>query len=197
MTETESAGKNNIKHSEEDYIVTASGNFVARGATLQGAQRVELKGRSVVSAGVVLRGDLAAIRVGRYTFIDTGTVITPPAVLPFASAQQQAAYAPVSVGAHTTLGAQCDIQAAAIGSYNLIGDGVVLGPRVILKDAVVVADDTHIPADTVIPPFTRVSNNHNNSHQLALIPLSPATIPVLQESALDAYHERVRFLTGA
>eukprot|EP00977_Amphora_coffeiformis_P019485 scaffold7295_cov167-Amphora_coffeaeformis.AAC.7 len=184
----------------DDYIRTASGNFVARAATLHGALQVELKGRSWIEAGVTFRGDLAPIRVGRYNSIHKGTTITPPLLIPATEANNN--YAPVSIGAHTTIGTDCDIQAAAIGSYNSIGNNVILGPRVILKDAVVVMDGTIVPADTVIPPFTRVSStaSSSTSHhppQLVLIPLSPATIPILQESALDTYHERIRFVAGA
>lgn len=200
MTDDSAVARTVLK--SEDYIRTASGNFVARGAILQGAQQVELKGRTWVEAGVTLRGDLAPIRVGRYNSIRSGTTIAPPVLnMPSGGGggnQQQ--HAPVSIGAHTTIGTDCDIQAAAIGSYNVIGDRVILGPRVILKDAVVVTAGTHVPADTVIPPFTRVSSSSSSSpkqqRQLAWIALSPATIPILQESALDAYHERVRLVTG-
>jgi hypothetical protein len=65
-----------------------------------------------------------------------------------------------------------------------------------LKDAVVVAAGTVIAADTVVPPFTRVSSPHGGG-ALQMTPLSPAAIPLLQEAALDAYHERVRLVTGA
>ena len=176
---------------DDDYIRTASGNFVSRHATLQGAHQVELKGRSWFETGVTLRGDLAPIRVGRYNAIGTATSIVPPPLLPSNdgnAAASENAHVPVSIGAHTTIGTHCDIQAAAIGSYNCIGNHVTLGPRVILKDAVVVVDGTKIPADTVIPPFTRVSPGT----PLELISLSPATIPILQDAALDNYHERVR-----
>ena len=188
-----------VKSEGEDYIRTATGNFVSRAATLEGAQHVELKGRSWIQAGVTFRGDLAPIRVGRYNSIHKGTTIMPPLLTP--STETNGNYAPVSIGAHTTIGTDCDIQAAAIGSYNSIGNGVVLGPRVILKDAVVVTDGTVVPADMVIPPFTRVSSTSSStSHhppQLELIPLSPATSPILQELALDTYHERIRLMAGA
>lgn len=184
----------------DDYIRTASGNFVSRHATLQGAQHVELKGRTWVDAGVTLRGDLAPIRVGRYNAIGKNTTIAPPILMPTSNTAENKKYAPVSVGAHTSIGTDCDIQAAAIGSYNSIGNHVVLGPRVILKDAVVVMEGTKIPADTVVPPFTLVKMAPSDSTtlppQLVHIPLSPATIPLLQDEALDSYHERVRLTTA-
>lgn len=183
------------EENSDDYIRTASGNFVSRQATLQGAQHVELKGRTWVDAGVTLRGDLAAIRVGRYNSIGKNTVVAPPVLMPSAT---EPSYSPVSVGAHTTIGSDCDIQAAAIGSYNSIGNNVVLGPRVILKDAVVVVKGTKIPPDTVVPPFTLVKMSDDDDDaapQLVHIPLSPATIPILQDAALDTYHDRVRLIS--
>ena len=211
MTDAADATDAPVMRKDDDYIRTASGNFVSRAATLQGAQRVELKGRSWIEGGVTFRGDLAPIRVGRYVSIHKGTTITPPPLMSSVATTTTGVggnnnsnnHAPVSIGAHTTIGTDCNIQAAAIGSYNSIGDHVVLGPRVILKDAVVVMDGTVVPADTVIPPFTRVSSSlpsSSTSHQppqLELIPLSPATIPILQDSALDTYYERIGLVAGA
>jgi dynactin-5 len=187
----------------DDYIRTASGNFVSRQATLQGASKVELKGRSWIEAEVLLRGDLANLRVGRYCSIGGGTTIAPPVLLGGGGTSGPSptpTHAPVSIGSHTTIGNDCRLEAAAIGSYNWIGAGVTLGPRVMLKDAVVVAAGTVIAADTVVPPFTRVSNlpgGVGGCGALQMTPLSPATTPLLQEAALDAYHERVRLVTGS
>lgn len=176
------------------YIRTATGSFVSRHANLKNAEKgIELKGRSWIEDGVTLCGDLAFIRVGRYNLIGVNTTITPPVLVPSSSESSQQQHSPVSIGAHTSIGSDCDIQAAAIGSYNLIEKNVTLGPRVILKDAVVVAEGTKIPADTVVPPFTRVSQGT----PIQMMPLSPSTIPILQDAALDTYHERVRVETEA
>ena len=56
---------------EDGYIKTATNNYVSRSAVVENPGKVELKGKSVVQPGSIVRGDLAAIRMGRYCFIGT------------------------------------------------------------------------------------------------------------------------------
>lgn len=167
----------------DDYIqTTAHNNYVSRTAVLDGAHHVELKGRCVVRDGVRLRGDLAPLRMGRYGWLDSRTVVQPPPLLVQLHENQQPQhqqqtdhattttttakiisskqhyYVPVTIGSHTVIGPDCVLEAAAVGSLCWIGRGVTIGARSIVKDCCVVAAHTTIPTDTVIPPFTRVSN---------------------------------------
>lgn len=162
---------------EGDFILTtATHNYISRKAELKNSQQIELRGRSVIQNKALLQGDVAPIRVGRFTHIQQETTITPPSI---ASGQ----HAPVSIGAHTYIGSNVQSKAAAIGSFCWIGDSVQLGERVILKDAVIVQDGVSIPADTVVPPFTLMKEN-GEWHELP-----PAITVELQERSKQYYHD--------
>jgi dynactin-5 len=176
--------------SEDPYIKTITGNFVSRNADISETRNVEIKGRSWIEEGVVIRGDLARIRMGRYCRISTGTILEPAP----ATASSQGPHAPVSIGSHTLIGPNCHIRAAAIGSYCWIGSDVRMGPRVIVRDACVIEKGVVLGDDTVIPPFTRVStvgpldsSATGEQFSLQMIELPPATIQLLQEESMEAY----------
>ena len=59
-------------------IQTRSRNLVHRKATVCGAQHVVIDGRSIVHEGVVLRGDLAKISIGRFTTLGPHAILRPP-----------------------------------------------------------------------------------------------------------------------
>jgi dynactin 5 len=101
---------------EEGYIRTTTHNYVSRKATIDGAKQVEIKGRSILHEGVRVRGDLQIVRIGRYCEIGTATMIEPPV-----HALQKEKHAPVVIGSHTHIGANCDIRASAIGSSEFCG----------------------------------------------------------------------------
>jgi dynactin 5 len=195
------------KEEEDGYIQTTTHNYVSRQAVIDGSSSVELKGRSIVSAGVHIRGDLAVIRMGRYCLVQANTRIQPP---PFPGQQHEQApdssladgsggteaattaatkFVPVSIGSHTVIGKDCLIQAAAVGGSCLIEDAVTLGPRSLVKDCCVVTRGTVIPADTVLPPFTHASNTNG---RLTLRLLPPAVAVELQDRAVEAFTEFVQ-----
>jgi dynactin 5 len=187
---------------DNGYIQTTTHNYVSRRATIDGSQQVELKGRSVVSDNVHIRGDLAVIRMGRYCFLSANTRIQPPPMPgqsdPASSDASSSSttpmkYVPVSIGSHTVIGKDCTIQAAAVGSSCWIENGVTLGPRCIVKDCCVIAQGTVIPADTVLPPFTRASMSPASSAGLRLVTqvLPPAMAVELQERAIEAFQDFV------
>lgn len=53
---------------------------VSRQAFVHGPLQVSIKGKTIISPQCHIRGDLAPVRIGRYCFIDTGTIIRPPFV---------------------------------------------------------------------------------------------------------------------
>ena len=95
----------------DDYIKTTTHNFVSRKAIIDGAKRVEIKGRSILHKGVKVRGDLQIVKIGRYCEIGSSTSLEPPKN-PF----QKDKRIPMIIGSHTHIGKDCDIQGAAIGS---------------------------------------------------------------------------------
>lgn len=56
----------------------ATGNRVSRASVLCGSQNIVLSGKVIVLSGVIIRGDLANVRVGRHCVISSKAVIRPP-----------------------------------------------------------------------------------------------------------------------
>lgn len=100
-----------VDEEEDDYIKTTTHNYVSRKAIIDGARRVEIKGRSILHKGVHVRGDLQMVRIGRYCEIGPSTSLEPPLV-PY----QKEKRVPMIIGSHTHIGKNCEIQGAAIGS---------------------------------------------------------------------------------
>ncbi len=136
---------------EEGYIKTATNNYVSRSAVVENPDKVELKGKSVLQPGSKVRGDLAAIRMGRYCFIGSQTELSP--------APLGDAHVPMILRGNVYIGEDCNIEASAIGTNVYIGARSVIGPRCIVKDNCYIEEDTVLGGDTVIPPFSRVRGN--------------------------------------
>jgi dynactin-5 len=96
---------------DDDYIKTTTHNYVSRKAVVDGAKRVEIKGRSILHKGVRVRGDLQIVKIGRYCEIGSSTTLEPP-LYPY----QKTKRVPLIIGSHTHIGKDCDIKGAAIGS---------------------------------------------------------------------------------
>jgi dynactin-5 len=107
------------------YIQTTTGNWVSRKAIIEDARHVEFKGRSLVHAGTLFKSTATGwIRTGRYCHVGAGTTIES-AVLPLHhqvrrrqdASPDEVQYGPVTIGAHTCIGEDCHLQAAAVGSF--------------------------------------------------------------------------------
>lgn len=133
-----------------DYITTASGNRVGRGTLLFGSQNITLAGRSVVSQGVILRGDLISLRFGRYVYLDENVLVHPSSY----RSKGQTLHVPLTVGDYVTIGSNTVVRAVAIGSCVTIGEDCVIGNRCILKDYCKLLPGTVLAPDTVVPSFT-------------------------------------------
>lgn len=93
------------------YIKTTTHNYVSRGAIIEGAKHVEIKGRSIIHTGVKIYGEETIIKIGRYSEIFPSTVLEPSE-----NPLQKDKYIPMVIGSHTRIGKECKIRAAAIGS---------------------------------------------------------------------------------
>lgn len=176
-------------NNEEGYIRTSNHNFISRKATITGTKQVEIRGKTIIHKATI-HGDLAVIRIGRYTTIADDSVLKPP-TKPGSTTE----YVPLLVGTHTTIGSGCDIQAASIGSYCTIGENVKLGPRVIIKDCCVIAAGTEIAADTVVAPFSYMENPKRPELRWiapAFVELPPSTMNLRQMDAIDRYQDFLR-----
>jgi len=159
----------------DGYIKTASHNYVSRKATVEGPQKVELKGKSILKDGVLVRGDLGPrIQMGRYVTVNEDTSLTP-------------CDAPMVIRGHGVIGKSCEIQAASIGSFVRIGDNVKIGKRCLIKDACIIEEGTILGDDTVVPPFSRVKGRPG----LVVEELPPSAAMDLQDAALQTYQSFV------
>lgn len=132
------------------FISTASGTRVSRKTLLFGSENVTIAGTSVLNDGVVLRGDLAAMRLGRFVWVGKNTLLQPCSC----RSKGQLQHVPMSVGDCCTIGDDCVVQAASIGSCVEIGSRCVVGNRCLLKDFCVVLPDSVLPPDTIVPSFS-------------------------------------------
>lgn len=51
---------------------------MSRQTVLCGSQNIVLQGKVIVQSGAIIRGDLAAVRTGRYSVVGKGAVVRPP-----------------------------------------------------------------------------------------------------------------------
>ncbi|KAL8275413.1 hypothetical protein Esti_000625 [Eimeria stiedai] len=132
------------------FISTASGTRVSRKTLLFGSQNVTIAGTSVLSDGVVLRGDLAAMRLGRFVWLGKNTVLQPCSC----RSKGQLQHVPMTVGDCCIIEDDCVVQAASLGSCVEIGPRCVIGNRCLLKDHCILLPDSVLPPDTIVPAFT-------------------------------------------
>ena len=171
MTDTESSVP------PDTYIRTATHNYVSRRATVEGPSNVELKGKSVLSPGVVVRGDLAVIRMGRYCTVHRNAVIRP--------APMGDKHVPMVLRGNVVIEDNSVVEATAVGTNVRIGKDCVIGKRVILKDCCWVEDGTVLGDDTVVPPFSRVQGKPG----MVVEELPPSAASDLQDMAQEAYQD--------
>lgn len=111
-----------MPYNKDEYVETASGNKVSRQTVLCGSQNIVLHGKVIVQSNVIIRGDLANVRTGRYCIISKGSVIRPP----FKQFSKGVAFFPLHIGDHVFVGENSVVSAAIIGSYVYIGKNVVI-----------------------------------------------------------------------
>ncbi|KAL0072576.1 hypothetical protein AAF712_000339 [Marasmius tenuissimus] len=144
-----------IYYSKSEYIETDTGNKVSRKAAIAGPQNIILGGKTIISSGAIIRGDLrrsgpghaVVISLGRYCLVGEGCVLRPP----YKTYRGAFNYYPMKVGDHVHIGANSVVEAATIGNHVEIGKNCVIGKFTIIKDCAKVADNTVVPANTVIP----------------------------------------------
>jgi dynactin-5 len=174
--------------SSDEYIKTTTHNYISRKAVIEGPRQVEVKGRSILHEAVKIRGDLGIVRIGRYVWIERDTVLEPAPLMITSSSNTKRV--PMMIGNHTWIGANCQVEAAAIGSMVSIGNDVKIGKRCIIKDCCVIDSNVVLGDDTVVPPFTRVfQDGNNNDDNVIMAELPPSMTVELQEKSMDLYHD--------
>ena len=102
------------------FATTKRQNKVSKESVLCGSDNIGVKGKTIIEAGAVIRGDLSTIELGSYCLIGRHAVIRP-AEQKF---QGRIAYIPMTIGDHVMIEENSIVEAAAIGDCTHIGKNV-------------------------------------------------------------------------
>ncbi|GAB1734650.1 hypothetical protein NU195Hw_g9487t1 [Hortaea werneckii] len=157
------------RSAKTEYIETDTGNKISRRSHIEGKQNIMLGGKSVIMAGVCLRGDLyrkseraategekdaqTAISVGRASVISTNCTLRPPMRL----SRGQMTFYPLRISDNVFIGPESHISAASISSHVHIGAKCVLLPFCVIKEQCKILPGTVVPPHMVIPPGSVVA----------------------------------------
>mmetsp|Transcript_89580 Transcript_89580/g.256629 ORF Transcript_89580/g.256629 Transcript_89580/m.256629 type:complete len:216 (+) Transcript_89580:90-737(+) len=177
-----------VYYNKADYILTNSGNKVSRKSVLCGSTNISLAGKCVVKPGVILRGDLHLLRVGKYCIIGDGSVLRP-------STKQYKGnfgFFPMTIGDYVTIGARTICSAAQIGACVDIGEDCIIAKRCIIKDNSMILSGTVLAPDTVVPPHTVFGGNPGRY----LGDLPESMTKTQQQNATNQYKKFLPLATG-
>lgn len=139
-----------VTYKREEFLETHTGNKVSRRSLIRGSTNIHLNGKCVVSPGVVIRGDLGKIKIGRYTIVREDAVLRPS----YKKAKGQLKYINLVIGDNVYIGEGTIICANKIGSNVYIGSNCIIGHRANIRDNCRIEDGTVLCADTEVPSFT-------------------------------------------
>jgi len=135
------------------YVVAVkdTGNKVSRRATISGPQNIILGGKTIISNGAIIRGDLkragpghaVVISLGRYCLVGEGCVMRyvsrplprsseaissrrGPSRPPYKTYRGAFNYYPMKIGDYVHIGANTIVEAATIGNHVEIGKNCVI-----------------------------------------------------------------------
>mmetsp|Transcript_7979 Transcript_7979/g.15817 ORF Transcript_7979/g.15817 Transcript_7979/m.15817 type:complete len:117 (+) Transcript_7979:66-416(+) len=66
-----------VAKAASEYFETTTGNRVSRKSSLYGTQNIRIHGKSLIEEGVVIRGDLANVKMGKFCIIKRDCVLRP------------------------------------------------------------------------------------------------------------------------
>ncbi|GAA5938784.1 dynactin subunit 5 [Sporobolomyces koalae] len=178
------------------FIQTETGNIVSRQSVIYGSQNIVLAGKSILSPGCVLRGDLrrsaatssttsgggatVVIAMGKYCFVGEQSVLRPC----YKTFKGTFSYYPMKIGDYVTIGAGSVVEAASIGTGVEIGKNCIIGPLSILKDYCKIADGAILGAGTIVPSLTEWSGSPAKSIQQ----LAESTPEIAEAKAKAVYN---------
>ena len=139
-----------------EYILTSTGNRIAKDAAISKPQALEIPGgKVIIKSKVSINSSDTRVSLNKYSYISEGCMLLPSTLTTGGATR----HIPMTIGAHTFIGMNCRIEAAVIGNGCFISANCTVGPRVVLKDYVLLEPNTVVAADTVIPPFCVVAGN--------------------------------------
>ncbi len=123
--------------------------FIAEGAVIIGD--VEIGPESSVWFGSVLRGDINAIRIGRRTNIQDGTVIHVESDKTGADYRQSGGGSPTIIGDGVTVGHMALLHACVLEDYSFVGMRAVAMDRSVVSSGAMLAAGAILTSDKVVP----------------------------------------------
>lgn len=141
---------NVIYYNRAEYLETHTGNKVSKSCFVKGTNNIQVSGKCIISPGVIVRGDLAAVRIGKYTIINRDVVLRPS----YRETRGHLKFISLNIGDNVFIDENCIISANKIGNNVYIGKNCIVSHRCVLKDNCRIEDNTILPPDTDVPPFT-------------------------------------------
>ena len=172
-----------IFYVKKEYLETHTGNKVSRKASVKGTQNIHLNGKCIISPGVMIRGDLAPVKMGKNTIIREDVVLRPT----YKRAKGHLKYITMHIGDYVYIGENSIICAAKIGNCVHIGKNCIISHRCVLKDNSRIEDNTVLCSDTEVPPFT-LYGGHPGTYKCDL---PDSTVFIHTESAQSFYNKFV------
>jgi len=119
------------------FLEDRGGFYVAHNATI--SMNVSIAEESSIWYGCVVRGDVAAIRIGRFTNVQDLTVIHPEHGVN------------VDIGDHVTIGHRAICHMKSLGSGSLVGMGAILMAYSVIGRECIIGAGALIPEGREIP----------------------------------------------
>ncbi|KAI7711575.1 hypothetical protein KC353_g8877 [Hortaea werneckii] len=140
------------RSAKTEYIETDTGNKISRRSHIEGKQNIMLGGKSVIMAGVCLRGDLyrKSERAATEGEKDAQTAIS-------VGRRGQMTFYPIRISDNVFIGPESHISAASISSHVYIGAQCVLLPFCVVKEQCKILPGTVVPPHMIIPPGSVVA----------------------------------------
>lgn len=132
------------------FVVTKFGNKISKKSVLCGSDKICVRGKTIVEAKSVLRGDLAVVNIGASCIVGERVVIRSPDQ----RFKGGLVLIPIVIGDYVIIEKDSIVQAASIGSHVHIGKDCIIGKRCIISNCCRILDGTVLTAGTVVPPFS-------------------------------------------
>lgn len=107
-------------------------------------------GKTIIEPGVIIRGDLATVDLGKYNIICENAVVRPPEKM----YKGTSVFLPIKVGDYCIIERDSIVQAAKISDFVHVGKNCVVGKRCTISSCVRILDNSVLAPNTVCPPFT-------------------------------------------
>eukprot|EP00808_Paulinella_micropora_P030366 g22606.t1 len=140
-----------IFYAKSDYFSTKKfGNKISPSSVIRGTEKISVRGKTVIEARAIIRGDLARVNIGQHCIIGEGVVLKPSEH----RYSGEVKYIPLPIGDHTVIEKNSIVQAAQIGQAVHIGKDCIIGRRCILSDCCKIEDGSVLAPGTVVAPFS-------------------------------------------